>query len=132
MSPSTSAAHATTDQDTHPGAASFTLVGMSATITEDPAPALAVPAPVTYLRHPLDPTPEETARRKARRRLAMVVYSPTHGGAHQARYINAEGFDAYGYDIVNSYDPAQRIIEDTRRPDDEGDRHGAPASRFTH
>lgn len=96
MSPT--APHATTDTSTPTEPPPATLVRM-----DDPAP-------VAYLPHPLDPTPQETQARKDRRRLTAVTYSATRTGTHRARYFNAAGFDAYGHTVSGAYQEDQAIM----------------------
>lgn len=70
----------------------------------------AEPATVHHLRHPLDPTPEQTAARIARRRLGRVVYTATRAGAHRARYLSHAGIDAYGHDEDGTYHAQEDIM----------------------
>lgn len=103
--------HATTLEDPPPPRPTLTLVAMSVQALPE-TPAAQGIARVTHIIRDTDhPTPEETARRKARRRLGGVTYSRTQSGSYRARYFNDAGFDCYGDNAQGHHDESQAITE---------------------
>lgn len=89
------------------------LVAMSAPALEAPP---TPPAPMlVLLPHPADPTPEQVAAKKARRRLSATVQSTDRLGLVHARYFNDAGYDAWGYHLDGHHDPSQ-VVAATPNP----------------
>lgn len=86
------------------------MVGMTLTLAPESDWGHEEPqtlAEVHRFPHPLDPTPEEVAAKKARRRLDAMEQGRDRNGVTRAHYYNTAGFDVWGYDSRGQYDPAQ-------------------------
>lgn len=99
---------ATTLHTPPPSRRTLTLVAMDVQTLPE-APVQDGTARVTHISrgHRTGPTPDETAARKARRRLSTVTYARTQSGSYRARYFNEAGFDCYGDDANGNHDDAQ-------------------------
>lgn len=106
----TTSAHATTPTSPDQESGHGTLSCMSVPARAEGAVTPAIPATVTHLRHPLDPSPEETQARKDRRRMDAVTYTRARSGTYRARYFNTAGCDAYGHTVTGTYQEDQAIM----------------------
>lgn len=72
------------------------------------APLIAQVYRLQDLRRPSD---DEIAAKKAKRRLERVEQVEDLNGVIRPRYLNADGFDAWGKDVCGHYDPAQDVTK---------------------